>query len=69
MASFRGMPPANVGYNRSTDWPTAGGAMALNTNSTATGNPTTWHPTIQWIIGFVIAELVAFHLLSQFLHL
>ena len=72
MAGFRidagiSTPASNTGYNRTTDWPT-GGAMALNTNAT-TGTTAAWHPTVKWMAGFVIAELILFHLLSRFLNL
>lgn len=62
------MPPANSGYNRTTDWP-VGGAMAMSTNASTGTTATQWHPTVKWMAGFVIAELIAFHLLSRFLNI
>jgi hypothetical protein len=76
---FRVSAPAqNTGYNRTTDWPSGGGtpgggkAMAAKggffsqTIGTGTGQ---WHPTILWMMGFVVVELIAFHMLSKFLNL
>ena len=72
MAGFRvdgmSMPASNNGYNRTTDWPT-GGAMALNTNASGGTTAQAWHPTVKWMAGFVIVELILFHLLSRFLNL
>lgn len=84
---FRTSAPApNLGYNRTTDWPVAGGvsgsaqingfrlgggvsAMAnLGTVNPGTGTGT-WHPTIAWMLGFVVVELIAFQLLSRYLNL
>ena len=31
--------------------------------------PGGWHPTIAYLIGFVIFELVAYHFLSKHLHI
>lgn len=33
------------------------------------GSSSTWHPTIAWMLGFVIAELVLYHILSHFLNI
>lgn len=76
---FRVSAPAqNTGYNRSTDWPAAGGSpggkgMAkssgfLSAPIVGTGDGQ-WHPTVVWMMGFVVVELIAFHLLSKFLNL
>lgn len=67
-------PAQNLGYFRATDWPSVEGAGPV-----LAGGPTPppgqnggaslsdWHPTVKWMLGFVVAELVAFHLLSRFL--
>jgi hypothetical protein len=77
-----GAPAPNLGYNRTTDWPVAGGQGGKTTNagggltgmlslkSQATpGSPGNWHPTVLWMLGFVIAELVLFGYLSRHLKL
>lgn len=81
---FRVSAPApQAGYNRVTDWPTAGGVPANTSKggglmgglkglfsapieSPASG---TWHPTVLWMFGFIVVEMVAFHALSRFLNL
>lgn len=76
MAAFRaGAPAANLGYFRSTDWPTSGGSgpampSTITTAPGQNGGPgalSSWHPTVLWMLGFVVAELVAFHLLGRVL--
>lgn len=70
-------PAPNEGYNRTTDWPVAGGAggkatgMGLSStlSSTIGTSNTQWHPTVAWMLGFVVAEMIAFHALSRFLNL
>lgn len=49
-----------------------GGVGAMFKLSTPIGAPagtSTWHPTIAWMLGFILVELVAFHALSRFLNL
>lgn len=75
---FRVTQPApNTGYNRTTDWPTTGGAGAgagmglkstLSSGISAPGGQT-WHPTVAWMMGFVVVEMIVFHLLSRFLNI
>lgn len=74
MPAFRSAPAANLGYFRGSDWPTSGGsgpAMATTTTTSPgqNGGPALggWHPTVLWMLGFVVAELVAFHVLSRVL--
>lgn len=75
-------PASNTGYNRSTDWPVAGGVAAQIDgvsagfgggirlkNSTIGGGMGQWHPTVAYMLGFVVAELVLFHLLSHTLNI
>lgn len=31
------------------------------------GNSSTWHPTVAWLLGFTVAELVLYHFLSHHL--
>lgn len=76
-------PDPTAGYNRATDWPTSGGAgsssgygagmgfsqfanQTINTDQSTAGG---WHPTVLWMLGFVVAEMVAFHLLSRVLNI
>ena len=78
---FRVSAPApDLGYNRTTDWPTGNGAgpgkggLMASMKSTISPNGATtgasaWHPTVLWMLGFVAAELVAFHLLSRSLNI
>lgn len=80
---FRASAPAgNTGYNRNSDWPVAGGAGVkvdgltvgvgggVNLKSSVI-NPGTseWHPTVAWMLGFVVVELVAYHILCRYLNL
>lgn len=71
-------PAGNLGYNRVSDWPSTGGVGATKTNNggsamglNATINPgsTQWHPTVKWMLGFVVAELVAYHVLCRVLNI
>jgi hypothetical protein len=70
-------PASDTGYNRSTDWPVAGGAgkgvgMGIKStlsSSIGTNTATQWHPTVAWMLGFVVAEMIAFHFLSRFLNI
>lgn len=76
-------PDPTAGYNRATDWPTSGGAgqssgygagmgfsqLANQTINTDPGTTIGWHPTVLWMLGFVVAEMVAFHLLSRVLNI
>lgn len=78
-------PPSNTGYNRRSDWPVVGGigvkvdgltagmGGGVNLASTiapnASASTSQWHPTIKWMLGFVIAELIVFHMASKFLNL
>lgn len=78
---FRTSAPAqNLGYNRTTDWPmaggggmgpatTGGGMFSSLKSSAAPGASTPWHPTIGWMLGLVIAEMFAFAMLSRHLKL
>lgn len=76
-------PAQNLGYNRRvSDWPVAagvaarvdgltagiGGGVNLGSTMSAPGS-TQWHPTVAWMLGFVVVELVAFHMLSRFLNI
>lgn len=66
-------PAPDAGYNRSTDWPTSGGTgkgagMGNGVLSSKIGTSSgQWHPTVAWMLVFVVVELVAFHVLSHFL--
>lgn len=82
-----GAPAPQAGYNRTSDWPTAGGTAATPVNgfrsgstkglsamvglssTAAPGRAGTWHPTIAWMLGFIIVEMFAFQMLSRFLNL
>jgi hypothetical protein len=81
---FRVSAPApDSGYNRTTDWPTAGTntaakarkggfATMLGLKSTIAppaGGAAAWHPTVAWMLGFVVVELALFHLLSRYLNI
>lgn len=81
---FRATPAQNTGYNRMSDWPVAGGAgfrvdglaagigggvSLKNSTISAPGSTGNWHPSVVWMLGFVVFELVAFHALSRFLNL
>lgn len=79
---FRVAAPApNQGYNRTTDWPqsaaaggsstSAGGGLAamFGLKNQVPGSPGSWHPTVLWMFGLVIAEMVAFAVLSRHLKL
>lgn len=70
---FRVSTPApNAGYNRTTDWPAKGGAgmpPGMGLTSQIVPSASDWHPTVLWMLGFVVAEMIAFHLLSGFLNL
>jgi hypothetical protein len=41
----------------------------LKSSVAAPSGSSTWHPTIAWLLGFVVVELVGFRLLSRFLNL
>jgi hypothetical protein len=70
-------PASDTGYNRTSDWPAAGGAgkgMGMGLKSTlsstiGTNSASQWHPTVAWMLGFVVVEMIAFHFLSRFLNL
>lgn len=69
-----GAPAPNTGYNRSTDWPSAGGAAAAGgkpvsglLGQTIGGQNAQWHPTVKYMLVLIVAELVVFHMLSRFL--
>lgn len=74
---FRATAPAqNLGYYRASDWPTVGGSgPAMQASPTVSpgmngaGNTSSWHPTVAWMMGFVVAELIVFHLLSHVLNI
>jgi hypothetical protein len=80
---FRTSAPApNLGYNRTTDWPSGGSAgggtsgsggglsgMLGLKNTAVPGGPGNFHPTIAWMFGFVIVEMIAFGLLARHLKL
>jgi hypothetical protein len=75
---FRASAPAqNLGSYRAGGWPTIGGSGPPMQSQTTvapgqnggTGTASTWHPTIVWMLGFVAAELVGFHLLSRVLNI
>jgi hypothetical protein len=77
-AQYAVLPSAHAGYWRGAfDWPEIGGAgpqmPSLNIpglSSTATpGMAGNWHPTVLWMLGFVVAELFAFHFLSKHLNI
>lgn len=71
------MPAPDAGYNRTSDWPASGGSgkgigMGIKStlsSSIGTNTASQWHPTVAWMMGFVVLELVAFHMLSRFLNL
>lgn len=70
-------PAPQGGYNRSTDWPVGGsqGGGQMGSNKTffsttiGTDNNKQWHPTIAWMLGFVVIELIVFHFLSRFMNI
>ncbi len=71
-------PAPQTGYNRSTDWPVGGGSQKggqMGSNKTffsttiGTNTDKQWHPTIAWMLGFVVVELIAFHMLSRFMNI
>lgn len=76
-------PDPTTGYNRATDWPTAGGAGTASgygastmgfgsiTNSTIDVDTSAggWHPTVLWMLGFVVVEMIAFHILSHVMNI
>lgn len=77
--AFGGMktvPSTNVGYFRASGWPTVGGA-GPQMQQTPTASPGMngslramagdWHPTVLWMIGFMVVEMAAFHVLSRYL--
>jgi len=74
---FRAQAPAqNLGYNRVGDWPASKGAgpmpkMSPSVSPGQTGGMSMgdWHPTVMWMVGFVLLELVAFHFLSGLLNI
>lgn len=73
---FRTAPAQNLGYYRASDWPTTGGSgPAMPTSPTVSPGQTGasmasgWHPTVLWMLGFVVAELVVFHTLGRFLNI
>lgn len=79
---FRASTPAgNTGYNRTSDWPVAGGVGVRVDGLTAgigggvnlkgsVGGPSTsqWHPTVAFMLGFVVVEIVLFGMLSRALN-
>ncbi|HJP74921.1 MAG TPA: hypothetical protein VJ914_11665 [Pseudonocardiaceae bacterium] len=38
-------------------------------NTDTSGNTGGWHPTVLWMLGFVVGEMIAFHLLSRVLNI
>jgi hypothetical protein len=63
-----------------TDWPTSTGSgsafvagnipgMSVLSSSVGPSSQTQWHPTILYLIAFVIAEMLIFHFLSNHLGL
>lgn len=49
-----------------------GGVAAMFSVKTPTatpGSPGAWHPTVAWMFGFVVVELVLFGMLSRYLNL
>lgn len=77
MTAFRQSAPAsNLGYFRASDWPTSQGAGPMPSNGYTVspgqnggGVMSQWHPTVAWMLGFVVVELIAFHVLSRMLNL
>jgi hypothetical protein len=73
MPGFRASAPAqDTGYYRTSDWQSTNGSgpqvstPVNNSFLNSTVQPTgTWHPTVVWLIGFVVVELVAYHVLSS----
>lgn len=33
------------------------------------GNSSTWHPTVAWLLGFTVVEMIAYHILSHYLNI
>lgn len=33
------------------------------------GNRGTWHPTVAWMLGFTVAEMVLYNILSHYLNI
>lgn len=70
-------PAGNTGYSRVGDWPTPDGGSAAKPagglmsgfSSTITPGTSQWHPTVAWMLGFVLVEMLAFHLLSRFMNI
>ena len=70
MAGFRASAPAqNMGYNRVGDWPTNNGSGPMPVNSSGSSALGQWHPTVVWMLGFVVVELVVFHALSRVMNI
>jgi hypothetical protein len=76
---FRAAAPApDMGYNRTTDWPSAGapgaspapaGGSMFGLKNKVPGAPGAWHPTVLWLVGLVLVEMLAFHTLNRHLKL
>ena len=80
LSPFVAQPPAHVGYWKGgTDWPVIGGAgVPVSTqnipywNTTAApgyGSKGSWHPTIGYMLVFIVGEMIAFHALSKYLNI
>ena len=62
--------PGNTPVNQFRSPSTKGLSGMVGLSSTAApGRTGTWHPTIAWMLGFVIVEMIAFQMLSKFLNL
>lgn len=74
---FRTAPAGQLGYFRASDWPTEKGAgPAMQSDPTVSPGinggsslVSGWHPTVLWMLGFVVTELIVFHLLSRFMNI
>lgn len=73
---FRTAPAQNTGYYRASDWPTSKGSgpmpssgPTVSPGQNGAASAAGWHPTVLWMLGFVIVELVAFNLLAKYLNI
>lgn len=69
-------PASNLGYNRVGDWPATGGSGPAMQQSPSVSlgqfggqSASQWHPTVVWMLGFIVVELIAFHALSRVLNI
>lgn len=66
--------PVSAGAGFRVDGISAGIGARMNLGSSTIGPPRgagtgNWHPTILWMLGFVLVELFAYSMLSRTLHI